>query len=117
MYRAKKDRAGLNLELITWLQKASENDALYGVRATYDILSFSQRVQLIRAPPNTITSATSITTILDESTEWGDEWATQLFKVISSYDQFLIAARVQAARIDRETRVANRAQKKTRTQS
>lgn len=74
-YRNTKDRSALDSRLISWLQAATDNDPLQGVRATYDILSHAQRVKLVRAVPNSISSAATLVELLEETTEWGAEWA------------------------------------------
>ena len=53
----------------------------------YDILSFQQRLDLVRAHPRTIQSPQDITKLLKETEEWSDEWAESLFLVISQYDK------------------------------
>ncbi len=40
---------------------------------------------LVRTLFSSITSASSITEILDESSEWEEEWAEKIYKVICDY--------------------------------
>src|ERR1700678_1735947 len=60
-------------------------DALSAFHAAYDILLCAQHEMLVRTQFSTITSASSITSILDESFEWSEEWAEKIYKVICDY--------------------------------
>lgn len=62
-----------------------------GSCAMYDILSFKQRSILVRAPEKSISSPSQIVRMLEETEEWGEEWANALFLLISEYDKELSA--------------------------
>lgn len=55
----------------------------------YDILSYENRVNLVRALPKSLQTPGHITELFDETEEWGKEWADKLFKVVSEYDKEL----------------------------
>lgn len=105
-YRRVCDRAELDTRIISWLQSASEQDPLRGVRAMYDILSHKQRTKLVRAPAKSIRSTSKLAEILEETAEWKGEWADSLLEVIIMYDADL-AAKKKAANVP--------AQKKSKT--
>lgn len=86
MYRKKVDRVALDTRIIEWLKMAAGADPLHGVRATYDILSTSQRAVLVRTAPNKIKFASDIRQLLEETDEWEAEWAGSLFELISNYN-------------------------------
>jgi hypothetical protein len=84
-YRPTWERHALDLHLIAFVKLEHSQDALSAFCAAYDILSRAQREMLVRTQFLTITSASSITSILDESFEWSEEWAEKIYKVICDY--------------------------------
>ena len=84
-YQKVVDRPTLDSHVIEWLRNASSNNVLHSIRMMYNILSFQQRLDLVRAHPRTIQSPQDITKLLKETEEWSDEWAESLFLVISQY--------------------------------
>ncbi|KAF6762186.1 P-loop containing nucleoside triphosphate hydrolase protein [Ephemerocybe angulata] len=42
---------------------------------------------LARAHPTTVTSASAITSILDQTSEWNEDWAPALYTIIEEYDR------------------------------
>jgi hypothetical protein len=84
-YRPTWERHGLDLQLISWVAYEHSRDTCSAFRAPYDILSRAQRDVLVRTQFSAITSATSITKILDETPEWEEEWAAKIYKVICDY--------------------------------
>ena len=84
-YRPTWERHGLDLLLITWVENEHSQDTCSAFRAPYDILSRAQRDVLVRTQFSAITSASSITKILDETSEWEEEWAAKVYKVICDY--------------------------------
>ena len=87
IYRPKVDRLPLDSRIIAWLKSSSENDPLCGVRTMDGILSFRQRVKLVRATPDPVHSAGIIVNLLEETEEWGSEWGGSLAELISAYDR------------------------------
>ncbi|KAF8232785.1 hypothetical protein L208DRAFT_1126894, partial [Tricholoma matsutake] len=75
--------------LISWVKSAHENDPLCGVRAMYDILSHQQRIKLVRASMKSIQSSEDIVTLLEETNEWGKEWAGPLADLVMKYNEEL----------------------------
>jgi hypothetical protein len=50
------------------------------------ILSAAQRAILICADPKKLKSAQDVTTVLEESAEWGAEWSMKIFEVIRQFE-------------------------------
>ena len=84
-YRPTWERHALDMRLIAFVVLEHSQDSLSAFRAPYDILSRAQREMLVRTQFSIITSASTITSILDESSEWGEEWAEKIYKVICDY--------------------------------
>ena len=84
-YRPTWERHELDLLLISWVEYEHSQDTLSAFRAPYDILSRAQRDVLVRTQYPVITSASSITKILNESSEWEEEWAEKIYKIICDY--------------------------------
>ena len=98
VYRENNKRESLDKKVINWLEEAVENDKLQGTRASYDILSYQQRVRLVCAPPDVVRSPAAIVALLEESEEWAEEWAQSLYAVVSAYDAEIIAEEGQSAK-------------------
>ncbi|KAF8055761.1 P-loop containing nucleoside triphosphate hydrolase protein [Lyophyllum atratum] len=92
-YRPVKERLELDTRIIAWLRDCHHNDALRGSRSMYDILSHKQRTTLVRAPRTSMTSPEAVTSLLNESKEWGVEWSLSLFKLLEAYDADLMASK------------------------
>ncbi|KAF8264318.1 P-loop containing nucleoside triphosphate hydrolase protein [Lactarius quietus] len=45
-----------------------------------------QRVTLVRTDPEKIKSAQDVTTLLDETADWGAKWSAKVFEVITKFD-------------------------------
>ena len=84
-YRPTWERHGLDLLLIAWVEYEHSQDTCLAFRAPYDILSRAQRDVLVRTQYQAITSSSSITKILDETSEWEEEWAEKIYKIICDY--------------------------------
>ncbi|KAJ7626970.1 P-loop containing nucleoside triphosphate hydrolase protein [Roridomyces roridus] len=80
------DRVELHHLLKTYLEKAHASDPLRAVRTRTSILSDTALVTLATAHPTRIRSIGDIVNMLEETTEWEEEWGSQVFNVISEYD-------------------------------
>ncbi|KAF8233695.1 hypothetical protein L208DRAFT_1265478 [Tricholoma matsutake] len=85
-YRPTKDWPALDSRLVSWLKSVHENDPLRGVRAMYDILSHQKHVKLVRTSSKSIRSPEDIVTLLEETNEWGKEWAGPLAELVMTYN-------------------------------
>lgn len=45
-----------------------------------------QRATLVQADPKTIKTASDITTLLQESDDWDEEWSAKVFEVITKFE-------------------------------
>ena len=86
-YQKVVDWPTLDSHVIEWLQNASLNNVLQGVRMMYDILSFQQQLDLVHTHPRTIQLPQDMIKLLKETEEWSEEWAESLFLMISQYDK------------------------------
>jgi hypothetical protein len=89
VYRKTNEREGLDEAIVKWVRSAFENDPLRGTRAIYDILTYSQRLKLVCAPPESVRTPEAVTALLEESEEWEREWAAPLCQVVRDYDSGL----------------------------
>ena len=87
VYRPLPEREVLDQNVIKWLKAASENDPLPGVRTMYDILSIPARRKLVSAASGSVRSCEEIISLLEETPEWGEEWAASLLEVIINFDR------------------------------
>lgn len=55
----------------------------------YDILPYSNRVNLVRAKASSLRTFQNITELFDETKEWEEEWAHSLFTVVMDYERDL----------------------------
>ena len=85
-YRKTKDQPALDYRLIEWLKVEHATDSLRAVRPPHLIPSQTQCLNLMRVHPTKITSPSDITALIEESAEWGDEWADKIFKVLVSFN-------------------------------
>jgi hypothetical protein len=76
----------LDYRLVEWLKVEHAADSLSDVCPPHLILSQTQHLNLTHVHPKKINSPSDITSLLNESAEWGDEWAVKLFKVLVSFD-------------------------------
>ena len=81
-YHPTKDWPALDYRLIEWLKVEHATDSLRAVRPPHLILSQTQCLTLMCVHPTKITLPSNITALIEESAEWGDEWADTLFKVL-----------------------------------
>ena len=84
-YRPPKERPALDFRLIEWLKVEHKLDPLRSVRPPHLILSHTQRFILTRVNANQIKLPSDITALLNESSDWADEWALKLFNVLLQY--------------------------------
>lgn len=76
------ERPFLEFRLLQWLKYEHSINPLHSAWPPHLILSQTQRMTLVCTHPTKIRSEHDITTILDESKEWADEWAAKVFAVI-----------------------------------
>ena len=76
----------LEFRLIEWLRREHLADPYRAVRPSYFILSEMQRATLVQADPKTIKTARDITTLLQESDDWDEEWSAKVFEVITKFE-------------------------------
>lgn len=107
--RPKSERTALEDKLVGWLTIQVKNDP--DRRPSYEILSPEQMKILLRMQARAITSPSSIVEALHENEEWSEEWAGQLYTLISEFDRDLQATNAQAAEKKTALR-ANRAAEK-----
>lgn len=86
-YRPTQQRPFLEFRLNEWLAATYIADPFRCSRPPDLILSDTQRATLIRTDPTKLESPGDITALLEESVEWGTEWAVRLFEVITQFDQ------------------------------
>jgi len=75
----------LDHQLIAWVEYEHAQDSCSVFRAPYNILSQAQHDLLVHTQISAITAPSSITKILDETSEWEGEWAEKLYKIIRDY--------------------------------
>lgn len=85
-YRPPKERPALDYRIIEWLKLEHASDPLRTVRPPHLILSQTQRLILTRVNPKQIKSPSDITTLLNESSDWAEEWAGKLFTVFLLFE-------------------------------
>ena len=83
------NRALLDQRLVEWLEQVHENDPLKSVRPPHIILSPLHRQLLVRKQPKHIQNADDITTILEQTNEWAEEWQEKVYQVIQQFDRDL----------------------------
>jgi hypothetical protein len=84
-YRPTWERHGLDIRLIAWIEHEMSLDPYSAFRAPYDILSRAQRDMLVRTQFSLISSASTVTKILGETSEWDEEWAEKVYNIICDY--------------------------------
>jgi hypothetical protein len=98
--RPKADRIILDNKIIEWLKAETTQDPIG--RPYYHILSDNQKKTLVRIASKDLQSSSTITEALEETEEWGTEWAGKLFRLILEHDMAIKAAvskvRAQTAR-------------------
>ena len=97
-YRPPRHRPALDFRLIEWLKLEHFSDPLRAVRPPHLILSQTQRLALTRADPNLIQLPSDITSLLNESAEWSDEWSNKIYNVMRKYDTDLAALNNQGTK-------------------
>lgn len=105
-YRVKQDRIKVEELIIKWLRLELLNDKLF--RSSSDILSIEKRKDLAHIPPKELTCALDITRRLDETAEWGQEFAEKLFTLIRGHDKANEAAERIRAEEKRRASTTNR---------
>jgi hypothetical protein len=88
--RPKADRIILDNKIINWLKGEIAQDPLN--RPYYHILSDDQRKTLVRISSKDLQSSSTITEALEETEEWGTQWAGKLFCLIFEHDMATKAA-------------------------
>lgn len=84
-YRPTMERPQFEFYLNEWLTDVTNNDPLSFCRPPHLILSNAQRTTLIKTKAADITSPESITSILQESKDWDDEWAGKIYDVFMKF--------------------------------
>ena len=82
--RPKADRIILDNKIIEWLKAEIAQD--YLGRPYYYILSDNQKRTLVRIASKDLHSSTTITEALEETEEWGRQWAGKLFDLMVEHD-------------------------------
>lgn len=104
--RPKADRIILDNKIIEWLKGETTQDPIS--RPYYHILSDNQKKTLIRIASKDLQSSSTITEALEETEEWGTQWAGKLFRLIFEHDMDTKAAaskvRDQTARARKASR-------------
>lgn len=81
-----KERQFLELRLAEWLRDVHLADPLRFIRPPDVILSTTQRAILARFDPKKIKNAQDVVEVLEESADWGTEWAVKIFNVITQFN-------------------------------
>jgi hypothetical protein len=79
-YRPTWERHELDLRLIALVEYEHSQDTCSAFRTPYDILSRAQRDLLVRTQFSAITAPSSITKILDETSEWEENGLRKYIK-------------------------------------
>ena len=82
--RPKADRIILDNKIIEWLKGETSQDSIS--RPYYHILSDNQKKTLVRIASKDLQSSSTITKALEETEEWGTQWAGKLFRLIFEHD-------------------------------
>ena len=97
--RAAKERKLLIDKLRDWRAGAHARDPLAFVRHPSLIIDDGGIKLLARLHPSNVTQSEQVVSALGQTQEWRDEWSSQVFDVIRSYDHELAARRkAEAAR-------------------
>ena len=102
-YHPTKDQPALDYRLIEWLKVEHATDSLCAVCPPHLILSQTQHLNLTRVHPTKITSPPNIMALIEESAEWGDEWANKIFKVLVSFNADLATLNGQKGKKQKRT--------------
>ncbi|KAK7002510.1 P-loop containing nucleoside triphosphate hydrolase protein [Favolaschia claudopus] len=87
------DRVPLQDQLNDWLSSAHTTDPLRAVRPPTFILDAKSIKSLSTVHPDRMRSSDDVTSTLDETPEWAEEWASRVFYAISKYDDELVQRR------------------------
>lgn len=79
-------RGDLQDRLRTWLASAHASDSLRAVRPASFILDAKAIKSLATVHPDRLTSALQVISAVQETAEWGVEWAAQVLAVVSKFD-------------------------------
>lgn len=82
--RPPAERLLLEDRIIVWLENEVQKDPYF--RPSYEILSVDRMKVLLRMLPMDVMSANSITSALNETREWEDQYASALFIIIFEFD-------------------------------
>jgi hypothetical protein len=88
--RPKADRIVLDNKIIEWSKDETTHDPIS--RPYYHILSDNQKKRLVRIASKDLQSSSTITEALEETDEWGTQWAGKLFRLIFEHDMATKAA-------------------------
>ena len=103
-YRAKEDQASLFNTFLTWWNEAHNCDPdSYSQSATYLVDNKGLNL-LSKIHPSDIYSPQTIMDLLQETPEWADEFAQQIFNVIKQFDRDCVKNAIYAARLAKRTR-------------
>jgi hypothetical protein len=102
--RPKADRIILDSKIIEWLKGETTQDPIS--RPYYHILSDDQKKKLVRIASKDLQSSSTITEALEETEEWGTQWAHKLFRLIFEHD---MATKAAASKVRAQTARARKA--------
>ncbi|KAJ7269062.1 P-loop containing nucleoside triphosphate hydrolase protein [Mycena rebaudengoi] len=91
------ERADLQDCLRDWLASAHAVDPLRAIRPPSFILDSKAIKSLASTHPGRMRSADEVISVLNETREWGDEWAAKIFEVIAAYDEKLTCTAANVA--------------------
>ena len=103
--RPKADRTLLDNKIIEWLKGEITQDPIS--RPYYHILSDDQKKTLVRIASKDLRSSSTITEALEETEEWGTQWAGKLYRLIFEHDMATKAAASKARAQNARARAHN----------
>jgi hypothetical protein len=89
--RPRGEQKKLKERLQLWVRSAHEDDHLRAVRPRDYILSAADIKVVARAPSTQLDSATMLTTILLQTSDWEREWSQKIFAVIEDFEAEILA--------------------------
>jgi hypothetical protein len=92
-YRATALHDTLGKQLFDWRKQVHSDDPVYRSFPISYLLSDTGLDALAKAKPTTVTTKESIISILEESPEWGDDFAEEVLCIIQAYDEELEEAK------------------------
>ena len=86
VYRPTAKCPFLEFRVVKWLEYEHSIDPLRSVQPPHLILSQQQQAILVRTHPDKIKTKEDICHILEESTEWANEWASKIYQIIKKFE-------------------------------